>query len=88
MNITYTIARYEQIRPSEFLVAFNIKDENENSAYIESVIPSSDISGKTAQEICQMAYNNIIDQIESIKTDFETKNNLKIGYQFIPENNE
>lgn len=88
MNITYTIARYEQIQPDEFLVAFNIKDDNDNSAYIESSIPSSEISGKTTQEVCQLAYNNILDKIESIKVDFEKKYVSKIGYQFVPENNE
>lgn len=88
MNITYTIARYEQIQLNEFLVAFNIKDDNDNSAYVESRISSSEISSKTTQEICQLAYNNILDKIESIKADFEKNNVSKIGYQFVPENNE
>lgn len=83
--ITYTIARYEQIQPDTFLVAFNIKDEFDNSAYIESRIPSSDISGKTAQEICQLAYNQVSEKIEQIRQQFEDSYNLKIGYQFMPE---
>jgi len=85
MNITYTIARYEYISDGKFLVAFNIKDEFENSAYVESELKSSDISGKTAQEICQLAYNSIKTRIEEIKNNFSIKNNLKVGYQFIPE---
>lgn len=88
MNLTYTVSRYEQLKPDIFLVAFNITDENDNSAYIESELASAEISGKNANEICQLAYEKIKDQIASIKQDFAAKFNLKIGYQFTPQINE
>lgn len=85
MNLTYTIARYEYLTSGKFLVAFNIKDDFENSAYIESELESASVSGKTAQEICQLAYESIKSKIDQLKIDFAAKNNLKVGYQFIPE---
>jgi len=84
-NITYTIARYEQVKPDTFLVAFNIKDENDNSAYIECLLKSSQVSGKTTQEVCQIAYKELAPQIEEIKLNFEQKTLSKVGYVFIPE---
>jgi hypothetical protein len=84
-NITYTIARYEQVKPDIFLVAFNIKDENDNSAYIEYLLKSSQVSGKTTQEVCQLAYKQLLPQIEEIKLNFEQKTLSKVGYIFIPE---
>ncbi len=85
MNISYTIARYEQLTPDTFLVAFNIKDDGDNSAYVESSLSSSEISGKTAQQICQLAYNSISGKVESIKQAFEKNNGMKVGFQFIPD---
>jgi len=85
MNITYTIARYEYISDGKFLVAFNIKDEFENSAYVESELKSSDISGKSTQEICQLAFNTIKNRIDQIKENFAIKHKSVVGYQFIPE---
>ena len=88
MKLTYTIARYEQIKSNIFLVAFNIKDDSENSAYVECELMSSEISNKNSQEICELAFQKLKNQIESIKNDFKNKKNLKVGYQFIPENDE
>lgn len=85
MNIIYTIARYEFIDKDRFLVGFNVKDDFENSAYVEHILSSSEISGKTTQEICQLAYSSLKNKIESLKQAFEQNNNSKIGYQFIPE---
>jgi hypothetical protein len=85
MNITYTIARYESLNNETFLVAFNMKDENDNSAYIESLLDISETSGKTAQEVCQLAYEKIKDKIESIKSSFEKQNAVKVGYEFVPD---
>ena len=84
-NITYTIARYEQSKPDIFLAAFNMKDENDNSAYIECLLKSSQISGKTTQEVCQLAYKELAPQIQEIKLNFEQKALSKVGYVFIPE---
>jgi len=85
MNITYTIARYEFIDKDRFLVGFNLKDDFENSAYIEHILSSSEISGKTTQEICQLAFTPLKPKIEKLKEDFEKLNSSKIGFQFIPE---
>lgn len=85
MNLTYTIARYEYLTDGRFLVAFNIKDNLENSAYVESELKSSDISGKSTQEVCQLAFNAIKDKIDQIKENFEVKHKSAVGYQFIPE---
>ena len=43
MNIIYTIARYESISDTTFLVAFNVKDESNSSFYIESILSLSEI---------------------------------------------
>jgi hypothetical protein len=85
MNITYTIARYDFINKDQFLVAFNIKDDFENSAYIETILEPSEISAKNTQEICQLAYDKLKSKIDALKLDFENKNISKIGFQFIPE---
>lgn len=84
MNITYTIARYENLS-SYFLVAFNICAENGDCAYIESYVPLTDIVGKTSQEICQLGYDQIKDQIQTIKQKFESNAVSIVGYQFIPQ---
>lgn len=85
MNIIYTIARYEKISNENFLVAFNIKDESGDSFYIESVILLSDISAKTPNEVCQLAYNNIKSKIEESLLRMQQQKSSKVGYQFIPE---
>ena len=59
MNITYTIARYEQMNKEDFLVAFNVQIEDYEIFYIESVLPLSSINEKTSQQVCQLAYENI-----------------------------
>lgn len=82
--LSYTIARYEQIKSNTFLIAFNICDENGNSAYVETEIPSSQVSSKSAQEICEIAHKQIQPKIEKIQQDFEKNNAVKIGYRFIP----
>lgn len=82
--LSYTIARYEQIKSNNFLIAFNISDENGNSAYVETEIHSSQVSSKSVQEICEIAYKQIQPKIEKIQQDFQKNNALKIGYRFIP----
>ena len=44
MNITYKIARYEQINKEDFLVSFNVQIEDYEIFYIESVLPLSSIN--------------------------------------------
>ena len=84
MNLNYTIARYEFIDKDRFLVAFNICDDHENGAYIETILQTSDISEKTKQEVCQLAYNNLKPKIEELKTKFAELQSSIIGYQFVP----
>jgi hypothetical protein len=85
MNIIYTIARYELISDTTFLVAFNVKDESNSSFYIESILSLSEISGKTPTEICQLAYDNIKIKIEEILSRLQQQKTSKVGFQFIPE---
>ena len=66
MNIIYTIARYEKLSNENFLVAFNIKDGDSDSFYIECILPLSDISAKTTTEVCQLAFDNVKNKIEQI----------------------
>ena len=83
MNITYTIARYEQCS-EYFLVAFNINSENGDSVYLESPLKNEEIIEKTSQEICQLAYDKIKHKIEKFKLKFEQNSISLVGYQFIP----
>ena len=85
MNITYTIARYDKLNSDTFLVAFNVTNDSGDSFYIESPLNLSDTSGKTANEVCQLAYDNIKIKIEEVLARLETQKNSKVGYQFIPE---
>jgi len=74
------------MQDGNFLVAFNLTDDFGNSAYIEALpLKSSEISGKSAQEICQMAYESIKDKINKIKDNFAKSYNLKVGYEFTPD---
>lgn len=82
--MTYTIARYESLENDKFLVGFNLIDENENSAYVEAILSSTDIEGKTQEEVCQLAYETAKDKINVIKADFEAKNESILGRVFVP----
>jgi len=83
----YTIARYEDMGSDQFLVGFNLGDDNGNSAYVESVLQKSDISGKTQEEICQLAYDNVKTTINNIKSDFESRQESVLGKVFVPTEN-
>ena len=75
-KFNYTIIRYETMQDGNFLVAFNLTDDFGNSAYIEALpLKSSEISGKSAQEICQMAYESIKDKINKKDTQSPKKVN-------------
>ena len=82
--MTYTIARYENLKNDRFLVGFNLFDDNENSAYVESILLSSDIEGKTQEEVCQLAYEAAKGKIDVIKADFAAKNESILGRVFVP----
>ena len=84
-NVTFIIARYERLENNNYVVAFNVKDSYENSTYIESVLTSDEVSGKTQNEICNAAYLKIKDKIDAIKLDFEKKNQFIVGSEFIPD---
>lgn len=88
-NIEYKIQRYELYPPDEstsFVVGFKISDtlNNNRSGYIEALIPLTDASGKTSNEICQLAYNKIKIQIDNLVKDLISKRNNLIGYTFVP----
>jgi hypothetical protein len=83
MNLSYTIARYEEVS-GEFLVAFNVISDNNDSAYVESYLTLEEIKEKTSQEICQLAYEKVKVKIELLKKKFETNSVSVVGYQFIP----
>lgn len=88
-NIEYKIQRYELYPPDEstsFVVGFKISDNlnNNKSGYVEALIPLTEVSGKTSNEICQIAYIKIKPQIDIIVNDLISKRNQLIGYTFIP----
>ena len=85
MNITYKIARYEQLNNVEFLVAFNIKAEDVSVFYIESILPLSLINMKTPEEVCQLAFTNIRSQINEIIFKLRSENSSVIGSEFVPK---
>ena len=55
------------------------------SSLIESIVLLSDISAKTPNEVCQLAYNNIKSKIEESLLRMQQQKSSKVGYQFIPE---
>lgn len=85
MNTIYKIARYEQLNNNIFLVAFNVKDDSDSWFYIESQLDMSEISEKTPNEVCQLAYSKIKDKIDSTLLRLQQENATKVGYQFIPQ---
>lgn len=85
MNTIYKIARYEQLNNDIFLVAFNVKDDSDSWFYIESQLNMSEISEKTPNEVCQLAYSKIKDKIDSTLLRLQQENATKVGYQFIPQ---
>ena len=84
MNITYIIARYEQMNKEDFLVAFNVKAEDYEIFYIESVLPLSSINEKTSQQVCQLAYENIKINVLNIIESLKLRSQIKIGSEFKP----
>lgn len=87
-NIEYIIQRYETYPPENsdsFIVGFKILDKTNNkSAYAEGMVPLSEISGKTSNEICQMIYTKIKPQIDIVTNDLISKRNSLTGFTFIP----
>ena len=88
-NIEYKIQRYELYPPDEstsFVVGFKISDtlNNNRSGYIEALVPLEEASGKTSNEICQLAYNKIKLEIDNLVNDLVSKRNSLTGYTFIP----
>jgi len=84
MNLIYKIARYEQVNNENFLVAFNVQVDDCHTFYIESVLPLSLINGKTSQEVCQLAYENIKDNISNIVNRLKLQSQIKVGSEFTP----
>ncbi len=82
--MTYTIARYENVKNDQFLVGFNLTDDNENAAYVEALLNKSDIAAKTQEEVCQLAYDSIKNKVDKIEADFEAKNESILGRVFVP----
>lgn len=84
MNLTYKIARYEQVNNEDFLVAFNVQADNCATFYIESVLPLNLINQKTSQEVCQLAYENIKDNISNTVNRLKLQSQVTIGSNFVP----
>lgn len=88
-NIEYKIQRYELYPPNEstsFVIGFKISDilNNNRSGYIEALVSLEEASGKTSNEICQLAYNKIKKEIDFLVNDLISKRNQLLGYTFIP----
>ena len=82
--MTYTISKYEILKNnSSFVVGFNLTDENENAAYVESILDIDDIENKTQEEVCQLAYEKIKEKIKRIELDFIEKNESILGKVFV-----
>jgi hypothetical protein len=84
-NIKIIINRYELFPdPSKGrIVGFLIKNTDTDKAeYIESVV-STDLSNKTENEICKIAYDQIKEQIESISKRLSESSSV-VGSEFIP----
>jgi len=84
MNLIYKIARYEQVNNEDFLVAFNVQADDCPPFYIESVLPLNSVNQKTSQEVCQLAYENIKDNILNTINRLKLQSSIQIGSEFIP----
>ena len=83
--MTYTISKYEILKNnSSFVVGFNLTDDDENAAYVESILDIADIENKTQEEVCQLAYEKIKEKIKRIELDFIEKNESILGRIFAP----
>ena len=88
-NIEFKIQRYELYPPDEsdcFAVGFRIIDSlnNDRTGYVETTIPLTECSGKTSNEICQLAYNKSKNEIDIVVNDLLSKRNKLTNYTFIP----
>jgi hypothetical protein len=83
--MTYTISKYEILKNNfNFVVGFNLTDDNENAGYVESILDIVDIENKTQEEVCQLAYEKIKEKIKRIELDFIEKNESILGKVFVP----
>ena len=88
-NIEFKIQRYELYPPDEsdcFVIGFKIIDlsNNNRTGYVETTVPLTDCSGKTSNEICQIAYDKIKNQIDIIVNDLLCIRGYLTNYTFIP----
>ncbi len=88
-EIEFKIQRYELYPPinsDSYLVGFSIIDKLNNnlSTYVESTVFLTQASGKTIDEICQIAYQNIKPQIDKMVENLKSKRSTIIGYTFLP----
>ena len=88
-NIEFKIQRYELYPTDEsncFVIGFKIIDlsNNNRTGYVETTVPLTDCSGKRSNEICQIAYDKIKNQIDIIVNDLLSKRGNLTNYTFIP----
>lgn len=87
-DIEYKITRYElypKENPSFIVVGILMTDLTTNNiSCLEDKIPLSQTHGKTHNEICQLAYENLKPQISGVLQYFSNQRTSVVGFTFVP----
>jgi hypothetical protein len=87
-NLEYKIYRHELYpieNPNSTVVGFLITDNETNkTAVLETNVSIAECNGKTPEEVCQIAFEQLKDKIERIKQDFQKNRESVIGKVFLP----
>ena len=87
-NIEYKIYKYEQTpvpNPDSTIIGFLITNVDSGKyANLETSLPFSDTSNMTEEEICQLAFNRLKNQIDLIVEEIKNSNNSVVGKIFLP----
>jgi len=87
-NLEFKIYRhdfYPEQNPVHAVIGFLIIDtETDKTAVLETNVSIAECNGKTPEEVCQIAFEQLKDKIERIKQDFQKNRDSVIGKVFLP----
>lgn len=87
-NIEYKIYKYELCpvqNPDSTIIGFLITNTDSGKyANLETILSFSETSNITEEEVCQLAFNKLKNQIDVITEQLQNSNNSVIGKIFLP----